>query len=492
MILFTHTDKLSTAETDYLKEAMKFRHSFNGKWRKDELTPLLFRNKCVNWYNHCRSIKGFIPRHAVLRLKNALTENAQELLNRTRDEDIITINQFLKWFDETFDVTSLRSVLHKQIKNWQIPPTTPALKIVDEFEAKLRLFDQSGVLATDMLRNHTEFTDEQLVHKITRALKVYNQEYWDEFTRQTSNVNDMPSNLNQLKELLRTVHVVVKSRKVLESDPELSVNSGSSSSSFNQRTDPITNIGSVNSIGYGYSNNSNNNGGGFNRNSYNNNGWNNSNTNSNSNNNNNSYWSSEQNNGYFDYSQRGSYQSYRGGARGRSRGGYRGGRSRGSGYRGGQYRGSSRGNGYRGNGYRGGYRGNYRGGFRGRGNSYQTRSNRGGRYNNNNNNNNYLNNRREFEPSGNPQYFKPIPYVTVTCRKCNKWGHRQFYCSFMHKYFGDIVDAYNQLYRGGNNINTVSSIQSIDKKNKRHNNDDDSDSDEENERDSGTYNHKSR
>ena len=142
----------SQPESEFLKEAMRFRQTFNGKVQQNDLKPLLFRNKCINWYNRCKKIKGFIPEHAILRLKNAMIEDADEILNQRTENEITTIKLFLKWFDESFNVTSLRKELFKRLTHWKIDKTTPRIKIVDEFQYYVRLFDQSGVIATSILK----------------------------------------------------------------------------------------------------------------------------------------------------------------------------------------------------------------------------------------------------------------------------------------------------------------------------------------------------
>ena len=67
-------------------------------------------------------------------------------------------------------------------------------------------------------------------------------------------------------------------------------------------------------------------------------------------------------------------------------------------------------------------------------------------------------------PGGDPAYFQPIPYITRECNKCNKWGHRQFYCWFMTKYFPEITDSYDKLKvrNGTNSINNINTRESSD------------------------------
>ena len=447
---------------------MKFRTTFPGKWNKGELTPLLFRNKVINWYNQVQRVKGFIPEHALLVLKNSLTEEAESQLHSIRTEDIKNIKQFFQWFDETFDVTSLRSVLYNELNHWEIDKKTPTIKIVETYEARLKLFDQSGFLATATLKEHTEFTDEQLVHKITRALKQYNKEVYEEFTRQMRSTKDLPRDLNQLKQVLHNIDEIITSRKILFEDPETTQHE---QFSYNKR-DTITNVGSINNIQYS---------------DYNNNRYGNYNNN---NNNNNNWYGNNYDNNNNRYS--GRYQQGSRGYRGGYRGSYRGGRGQGRGRQRGGYNNNGNGTNYRGRGgnnrrsrgYRGGYRGNSRG----------YTSYRGGRQNSRRD---YLNNRREFEPTGNPQYFKPILYEPTRCRKCNKWGHREFYCTFMNKYFGSITNNYDQLYNsdlgsGSSSRRTVSSIQHHNEKrhkSSRDSSDDDSENNNNNseEENNGTF-----
>ena len=370
-------EKCTSAEANYLKEAMKLSSSFDGNTKQSVLSPVLFRNEITNWYSSRRMIKGFIPDHAVLVLKNAVVGEARKLLNQSNPTAIRTIKQYLAWFDEQFDVTALRGVLHDQIKNWVIDKTTPCKKVVEVFESQVKLFDQSGFMATDVLKKHTEFTEEQLVHTLTRQFYAYNPELWDEFVRQTSLSKKMPQNLTELNELVKEIAGLINDRKIMSAN-----------------NDP-TKIGNnhVNAIGY--------------------------NSNNNNNNNNNGGYNSRNRNNYFSQN-RNNNNDYGGG---------RGGR------------------------YRGGGGGRYRGGrTRGRGGGYQTRRNNQDYRDNRRdyNDKSYLDNRKDFMPSGNPKFFRPIPYATRRCEKCHKWGHRAWHCRFMTKYFRDIMNNYANLDRNRN------------------------------------------
>ena len=86
----------------YLKEAMKFRATFDGKYTTNNLEPLKFRNKCTIWYKSVSKIKGFNKDFGLLVLKNALTGDAEQLYNRNRNNEIKTFNNFIEWFDITF------------------------------------------------------------------------------------------------------------------------------------------------------------------------------------------------------------------------------------------------------------------------------------------------------------------------------------------------------------------------------------------------------
>ena len=66
-------------------------------------------------------------------------------------------------------------------------------------------------------------------------------------------------------------------------------------------------------------------------------------------------------------------------------------------------------------------------------------------------------------PSGNPQMFRPIPFVAIECRICGKFGHRAFYCEFMTKYFPEVTNAYNNCRNS--NVNTVSTVHITDTNN---------------------------
>ena len=415
---------------------MKFTDTFDGKDNGDRLKPLLFRNKMANWYKTCSNIKGFIPMHGVMKLKKAMVDKAETILNEENSDDIQTYQSFIKWFDDTFGIPHLRQYLHSYLKQWQIDKGTERRKIVTNFKYYLNLFDQCGYLASKDVVLHTEFSDAEFVKIITKQLQSYDKRLWKEFIRRTSNAGSIPNDLEELDELLKEIDIQLDKIDILQDN--------NNSNSNYSKHDSVTSIGSVNNVSY--NSNYNNNNGYYN------------------NNNNNNNW-------------RGARGSYRGRYRGGNRGNYRGNRGRGN-------RGSFKNN------YRGGYRGSYRGGYRGQSNrgfsssrrgSFRGRGGRGGyRNNNNNNNNNRLNRKYHFMPRGNPENFEPVVYQHIVCRVpgCGKGGHREFYHEFMTTYFPAIVDAYDKIYRRGSNknVNTISTK----KNNNNNNNNDSSDSDNDN------------
>ena len=433
---------------------MKFNSTFDGSLGIKSLLPLKFRNKCTIWFKRVQKIKGFNESHAVLVLIHSLTGIAEQLITREREQDIETFNDFIEWFDETFKITTIRSELAKQIKNFQLHPAIPRLKIMEEFNALLSLFKLSGDFATTTLKLHTQFTEETLLQIIISQFKSYDKKFYREWDKQTSINGGIPKTLQELKELIIKINEIMIEKEVVEQLNNNNINNNNNNKNISNinntytpfDADPITNIGSINAINNinnGYYNQTNN---PYN-NSYNNN-----------NNNNNNYYGSFTNRGTGNNR----FQPRRGG-RGR---------------RGGRYgRGGNRDRSYNNN-YRGGYnRGNY-GRSRGRNNNNRSRYG----YNNNN-----FDNRQYFWPKGNPKYFRPIEYITKECRTCNKWGHREFYCKFMNSCFPNITANYDKLRVVNNStINNINS-QSKQKQNKinknkqiNNNNIDDSSSDSDN------------
>ena len=261
-------DYSNKRDAEYLKEAIKFRHTFDGKVTKNSLEPLKFRNKCVNWYKRVKKARGYLPKHGALVLINAMTGESDETLNRTDDTEIETVEQFLEWFDSTFHVRDLRRVLHDQILKWKIDPKTPRNKIIDEFKAQIRLFDQSGYLATTTLKKHTEFTRERLTHTLTRQLKDYDKELWEQYKIQTTIDHKQPQTLQELEVVIRKCDVTLTDREIMQNK------SNDNSNSWMFESDTTTNIGSVNAIDRNYNNYNNNrrNNNMNNNNRYNNNG----------------------------------------------------------------------------------------------------------------------------------------------------------------------------------------------------------------------------
>ena len=409
---------------------MKFGPKFNGIIRSNgDLTPLEFRNKMVRWHNNVSKIRGFIPKHGLLVLRNSLTDRAEQAIYK--EDNMNNINEFLAWFDKTYNVVNLRKHLHNKIDHWKINKTTPRIKIVDEFKYYVSLFDQSGHMATNILKQHTEFTHEQLVQKLTCQFKQYDQLLWDEFLRQTSNSGYLPTTLDELQYLLESINARLTELEVMSSSTNSYLNS-SSYSKYNN--DNITDIGTVNVTRYNdnnnYNYNNNNYRGGYSQRGRNTRGR------------GRGYYNNRGNRGNYRSNNNNNYNS-------RGRGGYRGNN---------YYNNNDNNNYYRGNNYRGnrGYRSNYRGSnYRSNYRGYNNNNNNQRRYNNNNNNNNY-DTRTIFMPRGDPKFFTPQPYAKLRCRQCNKWGHRVFYCEFMNKYFPEVTDTYDKL--DFNKRNSVSSI----------------------------------
>ena len=430
-IYIFYTAKLSTSDIEYLKAAMKFKPKFDGKLRKEgDLKPLIHRNKMVSWYNRVCTIKGFNEHHAVLVLTDSLTDRAEETFYKNNNNIGNDIIEFLSWFDKTYNMINLRTSTYEIIDKWFIKKTTPRIKIIDEFKYFLSLYDQSGDMATQTLKEFTAFTEEQLVNKITCQLQAYDSLLWDEFSTQTSFNCGLPKNLDELQDVLIDCDKMLREREIMRTG-NYNVNSRNNNNNKYDKydNDNITDIGSVNITRF--NNNYNNYRGGRNtrgsRNNYNNNRGYYNNRGNRYYNNNNNYRGNNNNN--------------------RGRGGYNN-----RGYRGNNYRG----NGYRNNNnYRGNNNNNYR-----------------GRYNNNNNNYNNFNNRgNSFMPSGNPAFFRPIQYATLRCRnpKCNKWGHRAYYCHFMNTYFPEVTNSYDKLFNNNNNNNN-NSVSTIQQNNNNENN----------------------
>ena len=416
---------------------MKFKATFNGKHGTNNLEPLKFRNKCTIWYKKVSKIKGFNKDHGLLMLTNALIDDAELLFNRNRNNEIKTFNDFIQWFDITFNITTLRRELSNKILNFKLNKEIPRLKIVEEFEALYDLFILSGEFATQTLKDYTEFTEKQLLAILTKQFKNYDKKYfykeWNDFI---SKEGTIPHSLYELKQWIIKIDDIIIKKSLVN---EIENNNISNINTFKPfENDKITDIGSINAVNQNYNNNNNNN-----------------------------YWNNNYDNNYNNNN------PYRG------RGGYRN-----------NYRDNYRGN-YRG---RRSYRGGYRGGYnfsRGRGRGYYNNNNGNNRGNNNNNNRGRRgrginNNRTHFWPHKSRKNLTPIKYANLQCNQCNKWGHRVFYCKFMHTFFPQVVEAYNQS-KINNNNNSINNINKSKRHNKRINNDnnnnnnsDSSDSDNEN------------
>ena len=393
---------------DEITEAYEFDASYDGTIGKE---ALIFREAMFNFFDDARiELNDFNEKKLVRKIHKSLTGDAR--LKLITNNDIRRSGEFIKfikWFDKSFQIKSLRQDIYDELIAWQIKSSDPSLKIVDKFENVLDLLDATNDIASPDVVRATLLPVGKQVSIITKAIQKPKPKlfaYTDGFIMRNAQA---PRGLSELR------YVIERGVAAIASSNIHSNSSNKSDGNMEQQERFVNNI-SIDQFPQFQNNESRN----YNSNNHNNN-------NNYNNNNNNNYGRSRghgYNRGYRGNNYRGNYRgnkrgSYRGGynnnSRGGNRGRYRGGRSRG--YRGG-YRG---GNGRYRSGYRAGYRSGYRGG-RGRGGQG------GGRYG-------YA----DSAPVYSPGYcYNP---------NCGKWGHRSYECDKIHRpEYHQLLNAYMDLH----------------------------------------------
>ena len=124
LVLTTHLAR------DKITRAYKFNFKYDGTLGEEALN---FRNTITVWVEKLKSKLGvrYDEYNVKPLLCDALTGAAEKYKSDNALMNIDSVDDYLKWFDKTFNLRNLRIQLFQQLVNWKITPNTPPLKIVD-------------------------------------------------------------------------------------------------------------------------------------------------------------------------------------------------------------------------------------------------------------------------------------------------------------------------------------------------------------------------
>ena len=202
----TVKNKLITkAAENRIATLYKFGSTFEGG---DGIKALKFRNEMVSYVDKLnQKLQRFVDiGQALDNIRLAFIGDAAQTVKRAEPKAASTLSEFLSWFDKTFDLSSLRKSLFDELKNWNIPPDTPDLMIVEKYLDKIELFDATEPVSTaDVIRN-TKLTDAIRVSAILNAIENSNEKLWEPIRLKILQQKRTPHDLTELKSTIKDAH----------------------------------------------------------------------------------------------------------------------------------------------------------------------------------------------------------------------------------------------------------------------------------------------
>ena len=363
---------------DEISEAYEFDSTYDGTIGKE---ALIFREAMINFVEDVKLELGtdFNEKKAVRKMQKALTGEAKiKLANDNKIRRTVSFIKYILWYDDTFQLKTLRDIIYKDLMQWKIKSSDSSLKIVDNYITVLKLLEATDDISTPDVVNATQIPVATQVSTIIKAFQHTKPKLFSFVNGFIMNYDNAraPKDLKELKKVISRGVQAIASAQLTSDDKKVNELSESDMAAVN-----AINLNQFPQFS-------------------------------------NSQYAPLQNQSTQNNPNRGNFRGrFRG--RGRSsypnqgnRGGYRGGYSN---YRGNQ---SYRGRGSRSR--RGGYRSNRYRSNRGYGRR------RGGRGYNPNRNNNNNNRDRSMRP---PYYF--AGYCGNT--DCGQWGHKAVDCDRIHR-----------------------------------------------------------
>ena len=213
---------ITKAAENRINTLYKFGSTFQGG---DGITALKFRNEIVSYVNKLNDkLQNFVDiGQALDNIRLSFTGEAAQTIKRSEPQAAKSLNEFLKWFDKTFDLSALRKNLFDELKDWVIPVDTPNLMIVEKYTDKLELFNATDAVSTaDVIRN-TKLSDAMKVSAVLNAIELANKELWEPIRLKILQQKKSPDNLDALKITIKDAHEglasLAASTKVKDKDP---------------------------------------------------------------------------------------------------------------------------------------------------------------------------------------------------------------------------------------------------------------------------------
>ena len=208
-----------------LARAYKFNEQYDGS---PGLTALQFRQSIIIFDKKVRILTGefYNEKDVVSEVRNAFIGNAKELVGDENPQLITNLDEFLKWFDESFDLSGLREKLHDNLINWTINKNENILSIVQRYKTKLKLFDLTYNICSDEIKAATYLSPKMMVQSIIKSIRIAKSELndainnWIYFNKRNpkdlSELNDMLHDINQINQALNATKVNIPKNPVVE------------------------------------------------------------------------------------------------------------------------------------------------------------------------------------------------------------------------------------------------------------------------------------
>ena len=266
-----------------LARAYKFNENYDGS---PGIEALQFRQTVIIYDKKVRRLTGefYNEKDVVSEVRNSFTGRAKELVRDEKPQLIINLDEFLEWFDQTFDLSGLREKIYEQLINWQLNPNENILSIVQRYKNKLKLFDQTYSISSDEIKASTYLSPKLMVQSIVKSLRIAKPKLenpidnWIYFNKRNpkdlNELNDMLNDMNAIEQALNATKIktpknpvvehsvnVINSNDILaefKSNNQLNKSNNDNNDNINKSTNPNgNNTNQMNYNNYNYNRNNN-------------------------------------------------------------------------------------------------------------------------------------------------------------------------------------------------------------------------------------------
>ena len=214
-------NKTKTSKEE-INEIYEFDRTFDGTLGEPALE---FRQAVVN---HVLFVQKQLPdeveyreSRVLIRFIKALTGTAKTLYNARIGSRFTSVKQFLRWFDVTFALSTLRQDMYEDLTNWQIDAKTQDLQIVSTYLQKVELFNQTEKVSNTDILNATHLTDAKMVVSLLNAIEIARFEIFEylDHWRRDVNVSRNPQTLKELSRLIKRAVDYILTKSVGKTRP---------------------------------------------------------------------------------------------------------------------------------------------------------------------------------------------------------------------------------------------------------------------------------